>query len=123
MERNVRVMRIRPPSSDDDSKTASRSSKNKTRARYNVSLLKTKGDRTAFHLSLANRFQPLQDQLEDRESSRPAGRQGVQQTSWKTGSPALKLSGSTSRNYGETHVKKSSAEEGHNTRSGSCLIP
>jgi hypothetical protein len=44
-------------------------SKTTSRTRYNVSLLKTKGDGTAFHLSLSNRFQQLRDQMEDRETS------------------------------------------------------
>jgi hypothetical protein len=43
--------------------------KTTTRARYNVNLLKAKEVRTAFHRSVSNRFQPLQDQLKDRETS------------------------------------------------------
>jgi hypothetical protein len=44
-------------------------SKTTTKARYDVNLLKTKKVMTAFHLSLCNRFQLLQDQLEDKETS------------------------------------------------------
>lgn len=36
--------------------------------KYNVSLLKTKEVRIAFHLSLSNKFQPLQDQLENTDT-------------------------------------------------------
>ncbi|XP_056017425.1 craniofacial development protein 2-like [Ostrea edulis] len=39
------------------------------RTRYNVSVLKTKEVRTAFHLSLSNRFQPLQDQIENNDTN------------------------------------------------------
>lgn len=37
--------------------------------KYNVSLLKTKEMRTAFHLSLSNRFNPLQNQLENTDTN------------------------------------------------------
>lgn len=39
--------------------------------KYNVSLLKTKEMKTAFHLSLSKRFQPLQDQLESTDTNIP----------------------------------------------------
>jgi hypothetical protein len=53
--------------------------KTTTRARYNVNLLKTKEVRTAFHLSLSNRFQPLQDHLGDRETSIETQRQHIKE--------------------------------------------
>lgn len=39
--------------------------------KYNVSLLKTEEVRIAFHISLSNKFQPLQDQLENTDTNIP----------------------------------------------------
>lgn len=39
--------------------------------KYNVSLLKTKEVRIAFHLSLSNKFQPLQDHLQNTDTIIP----------------------------------------------------
>nr|XP_034308505.1 uncharacterized protein LOC117683441 [Crassostrea gigas] len=67
--------------------------------KYNVSLLKTKKVRTAFHLSLSNRFKPL-DQLENTDTS----------------IATFKLSGSISARCGVAHVKKSFEEESLSTK-------
>lgn len=63
--------------------------------KYNVSLLKTKKVRTAFHLSLYNRFKPLQDKLENTD----------------TNITPFKLSGSISARCGVAHERKSLEEK------------
>ena len=63
---------------------------NSTWAKYNVGLLRNKDTQAAFQISLSNRFQPLQELIEDYET-------------------ALKHSGDTARSSGTTHVKRSSA--------------
>lgn len=62
---------IRSLSSDDGSKSTPRKVKqhDNTRTRYNVNALKTKEVGTVFHLSLSNRFQPLQDKLENDDTN------------------------------------------------------
>ena len=41
---------------------------NSTRIKYNVGLLRNKGTQAAFQISLSNRFQPLQELIEDDET-------------------------------------------------------
>ena len=41
---------------------------NSTRTKYNVGLLKNKDTQTAFQISLSNRFQPVQELIEDDET-------------------------------------------------------
>lgn len=41
----------------------------KQKARYNMSVLKTKEVRTVFHFSMSNRNKPLQDQLENNDTN------------------------------------------------------
>lgn len=67
-----------------------------------MSALKSKEVRTAFHLSLSNRFNSL-DQLENDNNK------------------TSRHDDSTSRKCGKTHARKSSAEEGHNTKRESLL--
>lgn len=62
---------IRSLSSDDGSKSTPRKVKQQDnrRTRYNVNALKTKEVGTVLHLSLSNRFQPLQDYLENDDTN------------------------------------------------------
>ena len=41
---------------------------NSTRKKYNVGLLRNKDTQAAFQISLSNRFQPLQERIEDDET-------------------------------------------------------
>ena len=41
---------------------------NSTRTKYNVGLLRDKDTQAAFQISLSNRFQPLQELIEDNET-------------------------------------------------------
>ncbi|XP_062604829.1 craniofacial development protein 2-like [Saccostrea cucullata] len=59
------------------------------RTRYNVSALKTKEVKTVFHLSLSNRFQLLQDQLENNDTN-------IETPQWQS-----------SRKCGKAHARKS----------------
>lgn len=62
---------LRSLSSDDGSKSTPRKVKQQDnrRTRYNVNALKTKEVGTVLHLSLSNRFQPLQDYLENDDTN------------------------------------------------------
>ena len=42
---------------------------NSTRTKYNVRLLRNKDTQAAFQISLSNRFQPLQELIEDNETA------------------------------------------------------
>ena len=76
---------------------------NSTRTKYNVGLLRDKDTQAAFQISLSNRFQPLQELIEDNETD--------------------KHSGNTARSSGTTHVKRSLARRRPSTRNGSLPTP
>nr|KAG5700998.1 hypothetical protein BaRGS_022709 [Batillaria attramentaria] len=67
--RDVRVMRgadVSSPSCNNIETSAKRhTNANNTRTRYNVGLLRNTETQAAFRISLSNRFQPLQDLIED----------------------------------------------------------
>ena len=66
-ERCRRVIRP-PPGYDNNEAAAEEVCANNTRTRYNVGLLRNKDTRTAFQISLSNRFQLLQELTEGRET-------------------------------------------------------
>ena len=78
---------------------------NSTRTKYNVGPLRDKDTQAAFQISLSNRFQPLQELIEDNEKGN------------------LKHSGNTARSSGKTHVKRSLARRRSSTRNGSLPTP
>ena len=77
---------------------------NSTRTKYNFGLLRDKGTQAAFQISLSNRFQPLQELIEDNETD-------------------IEHSGNTARSSGKTHVKRSLARRRPCTRNGSLPTP
>ena len=73
---------------------------NSTRTKYNVGLLRDKDTQATFQISLSNRFQPLQELIED-----------------------MKHGGNTTRSSGTTHVKRSLARRRPSTKNESLPTP